>query len=122
LQKKTPSALIARTRRHSSSEISRLGRESPGTPAEQTRTSMGPSSLSTRRSAVSTSRERETSPDVEDPVLRVGLEIERGDLRALRDEPRDDGGADAARPARDERDSPGKSIIVAHVLGAKPKV
>jgi hypothetical protein len=62
LQKKTPSALIAMTRLHSSSGTSIVESDAPGMPAEQTSTSMWPSSSRTAATASSTSAERETSP------------------------------------------------------------
>jgi hypothetical protein len=46
---------------HSSSDTSTVASDAPGTPAEQTRMSIGPSSDSTRDTASSTSAERETS-------------------------------------------------------------
>ncbi len=60
LQKKTPSALIASTRFHSSSVTSTVCSERPGTPAQQTRTSTGPAAAT----AAFTSAELETSPAI----------------------------------------------------------
>jgi hypothetical protein len=61
-EKKTPSALIPMTRRHSSSVTSTVASDAPGTPAEHTRTSMGPSSRCVASTAASISAELDTSP------------------------------------------------------------
>src|SRR4051812_39778512 len=61
-KKKTPSRLIAKTRRHSSSPTSTVWSESPPTPAQHTSTSSGPSSRSTCATATSACPESVTSP------------------------------------------------------------
>ena len=86
----------------------------PAMPAEQTRMSRPPSSLSTRATAASSSAERVTSPAmpsagaelVRSRLYARGIEIEDGDAAAARLDAPGAGRADAARSAGDEGDAP----------------
>ena len=121
MQKKTPSALMPITRRHSSSVTSTVGSDAPGTPAEQTRTSIGPSSSPPVDGSLDVGRRGDVAGEREHAV-RAGSQVEDATCGATREHALRDGRADAARPARDECHPPRESLRVAHALAAKPSV
>ena len=100
--------MIAKTRCHSSSVTSVVRSDSPGTPAELTRTSTRPSSaLDLRDGGVHVGRRRDVAGDRDVALDR--LAVEDGDLGAAGPQPRGGRRADPARPAGDECVRPLKS-------------
>ena len=115
MHQKTPSALIAITFFHSSSLTSWVRSELPDTPAEQTSTSIGPSSAVTcADGGIDVGRGGDVAGEGEHPIQARGGEVERRDLRPLGEEAGGHGSADPARGSRDERDPAKESIIVCH--------